>query len=134
MGIMSCVILRATNKTIKVLPPVVEFLTDMSYQLHPEKLSRLSAHLEELFSQVAGLTPGHLPPDLADEIAGTAGEIMVELADQRGDALAGGVIEDARRLREVVRSLRPEAAPVAEAGRVLVSDLELFIREDRRAA
>ncbi|HEX8146861.1 MAG TPA: hypothetical protein VF591_06755 [Pyrinomonadaceae bacterium] len=106
----------------------------MNYQLHPEKLSRLSAHLEELFSQVSGITAGHLPPDLADEIAGTAGEIMVELANQRGDELARGVIEDARRLREVVRSLRPEAAPAAEAGRALVSDLELFIREDRRAA
>jgi hypothetical protein len=106
----------------------------MNYQLHPEPLSRLSAHLEELFSQVSGHTLGHLPPDLADEIAATAGEIMVELADHRGDELARHVIDDARRLREVARTLRPEPARVAEFGRALVSDLEAVIREERRAA
>jgi hypothetical protein len=106
----------------------------MKYHLHPEMLSRLSAHLEELFSKISGCGPGALAPDLADEIAATAGEVMVELADHRGDELARGVIEDARRLREVVRSLCPEAMPVAEAGRALVSDLELFIRDGKRAA
>ena len=107
----------------------------MSNHLHPEKLSRLSAHLEELFSQVLVRESGEsLPPELADEIAATAGEIMVELADQRGDELARQVIEDARRLREVVRTVRPEPARIAEPWRALVSDLELMIREDKRAA
>jgi hypothetical protein len=102
---------------------------------HPEKLVRLSAHLEELFSEVSGRVGREaLTPELADEIAATAGEIMVELADQRGDALAGQVIEDARRLREVVRTLHPEPARVAEPWRTLVADLELVIREDKRAA
>ncbi len=113
---------------------MVESPLIMSYHIHPEKLSRLSAHLEELFAQGSGYGLRHLPPDLADEIAATAGEIMVELADHRGDELAKGVIEDARRLREVVRSLCPESQPVAKAGRALVSDLEIFIREDKRAA
>jgi hypothetical protein len=105
----------------------------MSGHPHHEKLSRLSVHLEELFSKLAG---GPIPPsqDLAEEIAATAGEVMVELADQRGDELVRGVIEDARRLREVVRTLTPEAERIAEAGRVLVCDLELVIREDKRAA
>ena len=106
----------------------------MSYHLHPEKLSRLSARLEELFSQVSGHDREPLPQELADEIAATAGEVMVELADHRGDELAKQVIEDARRLREAARTVRPELAGVASSGRALVSDLELVIREDKRAA
>ncbi len=106
----------------------------MNYQLHPEKLSRLSAHLEELFSKISVRGREPLPAELADEIAATAGEVMIELADQRGDTLARGVIEDARRLREVARTVCPEPARVAESGRALVSDLELVIREDKRAA
>jgi hypothetical protein len=107
----------------------------MSNNLHHVKLSRLSARLEELFSRVSGCgTTPTLPQELADEIASTAGEIMVELADQRGDELARGVIEDARRLREVVRTIHPESLKVADAGRLLASDLELVIREDKRAA
>lgn len=100
-----------------------------------EKLSRLSARLEELFSR-ASLCGGRvpLPQELADEIAATAGEVMVELADHRGNEVARGAIEDARRLREVVRTVCPEAARAAEAGQVLVSDLALVIREDKRAA
>jgi len=106
----------------------------MNYRLHPEKLSRLSAHLEELFSRVSGCGREPLPPELADEIAATAGEVMVELADHGGDELARHVIEEARRLRGVARTARPEPARVAESGRALVSDLELVIREDKRAA
>ena len=106
----------------------------MSDHLHLIKLSRLSSHLEELFSKVSSCGPEPPPPELADEIAATAGEVMVELADHRGDELVRGVIEDARRLREVVRSLCPEANRVADAGRRLVCDLEAVIREDKRAA
>lgn len=107
----------------------------MSRHPHAENLSRLSSRLEELFSRVLGCGGREsLPQELADEIAATAGEVMVELADLRGDELARGVIEDARRLREDMRTVRPEAARAAEAGRVLVSDLGLVIRQDRRAA
>ena len=77
---------------------------------------------------------GRLAPELADEIAATAGEVMVELAAHREDELARQVIEGARRLREAVRTVYPEPARVAESGRALVSDLELVIREDKRAA
>jgi hypothetical protein len=99
------------------------------------KLAGFSAKLEELFSKVsAGGGPESLRPELADEIAATAGEIMVELADHRGDELSRAAINDARLLREVVRTICPEAARAAEAGRALVSDLELVIREDKRAA
>jgi hypothetical protein len=106
----------------------------MNYQPHPEKLARLSAHLEGLFFRLSSRGPAALTPELADEIAATAGEVMVELADHRGDELARQVIEEARGLREAARTASPESARVAEAGRALVSDLELVIREDRRAA
>lgn len=113
---------------------MVESRLTMNYHLHPEDLARLSAQLEELFSKVSAYGSAPLPQELADEIAVTAGEIMVELADHRGDELARGVIDDARHLRGVARSLRPEAAQVAEAGRTLFSDLEAVIRGERRAA
>ena len=114
---------------------MVESSLTMNYHLHLEKLSHLSAHLEELFSQVTACGGAEsLSPELADELAATAGEIMVELADQRGDELAGQVIEDARRLRAIVRTVCPNPARVAEPWRALVSDLELVIREDKRAA
>ena len=113
---------------------MVESTLAMNFHHHTEKLSCLSAHLEELFSQVLGHGREPLPPELADEIAATAGEIVVELADHRGDELARQVIEDARRLREVVRAICPEPARAAEPLRALVSDLELVIREDKRAA
>ena len=107
----------------------------MAYHSYPEKLSRLSTHLEELSSKVSGYGGrGLLPPDLADEIAATAGEVMLELADHRGDELGRQVIEDARRLRELARTVQPEPTRVAESGRALLSDLELVIREDKRAA
>ena len=101
---------------------------------HLTKLADFSAKLEELFVGVLICGgPALLPQELADEIAATAGEIMVELADYRDD-VARGAVNDARRLREVVRTIGPEAARAAEAGRALVCDLQLVIREDKRAA
>lgn len=128
------VILSTMLNTIQRRPSVVESRHTMSYHLHLEKLSRLSAHLEELSSRVSGCGREPLPPELADEIASAAGEVMVELAGHGGDELAAHVIEDARRLREAARTVGPEPARVAGCGRALVSDLELVIREDKRAA
>jgi hypothetical protein len=107
----------------------------MNYHPRQLKLTRLSAQLEELFVKVSDCgTLESLPQDLADEIAATAGEVMVELSDQRGDGLVRDVVEDARRLREVVRTLHPERARVSAAGRALAHDLEVVIRQGRRAA
>jgi hypothetical protein len=107
----------------------------MAGHTHHEQLLRLSAHLEELFSVLSTRRAAcPLPPELADEIAATAGEVMIELADHRGDRLVRAAIEDARRLRQVVRTIHPEADRVAEAGRSLVCELELVIREEKRAA
>src|SRR5215204_6156740 len=101
---------------------MVKSCPTMSYQRQPEKLARLSAHLDDLFLRLSCPGPSILAPELADEIAATAGEVM------------GQVIEGSRRLREAVRTACPEPARVAESGRTLVSDLELVIREDRHAA
>ena len=124
----------AANNTTRTRLTVIESCLTMAYRAHAENLSRLSAELEELFSRVSGCGREPLPLELADEIAATAGEVMVELADHGGDELTRQVIEDARRLRAAARTIRPEPASVAESGRALVSDLELVIREDKRAA
>ena len=132
---MSRAALSGIDKTTRRRPPVVESRPTMNYHLRPEKLSHLSAHLEELFSKILdGGCRESLPPDLADEIAATAGEIMVELADHRGDAFVRGVIDEARRLREVVRTACPEAVLAIDAGMHLVDDLALVIRDERHAA
>jgi hypothetical protein len=103
---------------------------------HAERLSGFSVRLEEFLAEALAGRRGTvlLAPELADEIAATAGEIMVELASYRSEELVREVIEGARRLREVVRTLRPEAVLVEEAGRALVDDLTLVIRDERRAA
>lgn len=113
---------------------MVEFSLTMNSHPYNDKLLHFSDHLEELFSHIARGGSEPLSQELADEIAATAGEIMVELANHRGDELARDAIEDARRLREVVRTLCPESVLVTEAGRVLACDLALVIREDKRVA
>ena len=106
----------------------------MSYH-HHQKLSRLSSRLDELFSRAADCGEADsILQDLADEIAATAGEVMVELSDQRDDELVRKVIGDARRLREVVRTLRPETPLVSEAGQAPASGQYLITRGGRRAA
>jgi hypothetical protein len=107
----------------------------MNHHPHHHKLLRLSDRLEELFAEVSGCGGQEpLPHDLADEIASTAGEVMVELSHQRGDELVRDVIDDARKLREVARTLCPDTPLVSEAGRTLARNLEHVIRADRRAA
>lgn len=107
----------------------------MSHQLHQERLSRLRDHLGDLFSHVAncgGQT--FLTPELGDEIAATAGEIMVELSDHRSDKLVHNVVEGARHLREVVHTIRPEVARAYKVMHALISDLELILRQDSSTA
>ena len=95
------------------------------------ELARLSARLDELF---ALCDPDAMSPDVADEVAATAGEIMLLLADHGGDEMVRGALDDARRLREAARTLRPERARLAEAGAALTRDVERIIREEKRAA
>jgi hypothetical protein len=99
------------------------------FQLH--KLAHLSARLEELFTLCG---PTTLSPEVADEVAATAGEIMLLLADHGGDELVRGALDDARRLREAARKLRPERAQLAEAGVALTQGVARIIHEEKRAA
>src|SRR5215204_4825293 len=66
--------LSVTDNTIQTKTSVVEVSLEKKYHLHPEKLSCLSAHLEELFSKVLGRggraslspnSPTRSPPPLA---------------------------------------------------------------------
>lgn len=100
------------------------------YQLG--KLTHLSARLDELCSLSCGASA--LSPELADDVAATAGEIMLLLADHGGDELVRGALDDARRLREAARTLRPERTQLAAAGAVLAADVARIIRAERRAA
>jgi hypothetical protein len=95
------------------------------------KLAQLSARLDELFSLCGA---GALSPELADEVATTAGEIMLLLADHGGDELVRGALDDARRLREAARTLRPEPSRLTAAGAALTADVARIIREKKRAA
>ena len=104
------------------------------HQISTDRLHLLSERLEELFAQVSACGGQSPPQELADELAATAGEIMVELADLGGGEHVRGALEDARRLRAVARTLGPDAEQLAEGGAALARDVEMVIRTDRRAA
>lgn len=95
------------------------------------ELARLSARLDEILSTCGRGAPS---PDATDEVAATAGEVMLLLADHGGDMTVCGALDDARWLREIARTLRPERARIAEAGAALTQDVERIIREEKRAA
>jgi len=105
-----------------------------AHHFQVDKLSRFSKHLEELFSDLRCCQQDAPPPELADEIAATAGEIMLLLADHGEDELVRGTLDDARRLREAARTLQPVRAQLVEAGTALTDDVARIIREEKRAA
>ena len=99
-----------------------------------DRLHGLSGRLEELFNRVSACGQQAPPAELADEIAATAGEVMLELAGLGGDELARAAAEDAIRLREAARTLNPSPARLIEGGATLAREVERIIRADRRAA
>ena len=104
------------------------------HHFHLDKLSRFSIHLEELFSSLRACREDAALPELVDEIAVTAGEIMLLLADHGEDELVRETLADARRLREAARTMRPGRAELVEAGTTLTKDVARIIREEKRAA
>ena|SRR4028118_1497096 len=104
------------------------------HHFHLNKLSVLSIHLEELFSELWGHRQDVTSSELADEIAVTAGEIMLLLADHDEDELVRRTLDDARRLREAARTLRPVRAQLVEAGTALTDDVARIIRVEKSAA
>jgi hypothetical protein len=105
-----------------------------AHHFQVDKLSRFSIHLEELFSNLQGCRQDAPTAELADEIAATAGEIMLLLADHGEDELVRGTLDDARRLREAARTPQPVREQLVEAGTALTDDVARIIREERRAA
>jgi hypothetical protein len=104
------------------------------HHFHLDKLSRFSVHLDELFTDLSGCREDAPPPELVDEIAVTAGEIMLLLAAHSDDELVRGTLDEARRLREAARTLRPQRAQLVEAGAALTKDVARIIRAEKRAA
>lgn len=104
------------------------------HHFHLDKLSRFSIHLEELFSDLRGWHDDTPPPELADEIAVTAGEIMLLLAAHSDDELVRETLDEARRLREVARTQRPRPSQLVEMGGALTDDVARIIREEKNAA
>lgn len=102
-------------------------------RIHTDRLHSLSERLEELFAQVSACGP-RPPQDLADEVAATAGEVMIELADLGHDETAHEAVEDARRLREIARTFSPDPTRLIQGGVALARDVEMVIRSNRRAA
>ena len=112
-----------------MIPPPV----NPRHQINTDRLNILSERLEELFAQLAACGK-HPPQELADELAVTAGEIMIELADIGVGNHVSEALEDARRLREVARTLSPDPAQLIRGGEALTRDVEMVIRSDLRAA
>ena len=105
-----------------------------AHHFQVDKLSQFSLHLEELLSDFRCCQQDAPPAELADEIAATAGEIMLLLADHGEDELVCGALDDARRLREAARTLQPVRAQLEAAGTALTDDIARIIREEKRAA
>lgn len=114
---------------------MIESSSTMSHHnFQLDKLSRFSTRLEELCFLLLGNEQDEASPELADEIAATAGEIMLLLADHGEDELVCGTLKDARRLREVARTFQPRRAQVVEVGVALTNDVARIINAEKRAA
>lgn len=109
-------------------------LTMNAHHFNLTKLSQFSIHLDELFTELWSCQKDELLPELADEIAATAGEIMLLLADHGEDELVRGTLADARRLREAARTLQPRRAQLVESGTALTKDVARIISAEKRAA
>ncbi len=108
-------------------------MTTHHFQL--DKLTRFSIHLEEICSDLTRSGADDLPPpELADEIAVTAGEIMLLLADHGDDLLVCGTLNDARRLRAAARTMQPRLSLLVDAAAALTKDVAEVIQAEKRAA
>ena len=112
---------------------------DTFHQQHfTHLLKKFSERLDELLMEVRHYEPQQLPVELLDEIATTTGELMLLLKDHfagpHTSALSNQVASHARHLREEVRSRELPNDQIAVAIRDLSEEVNLIIREDKRAA
>jgi len=99
-----------------------------------DKLSRLSTHLEELCALLRNNGQDEASPELTDEVAATAGEIMLLLADHGQDELVCGTLADARHLRDVARSQQQQRNQIEAVSVALMNDVARIIHAEKRAA
>lgn len=127
---------RATNSTRFIFELVViSFaIVNTRHQINTDRLRLLSERLEELFAQICARRQQPLPQELADDVAATAGEVMLVLADLGQGELVREALEDARRVREAARTLCPNPAGLIEGGSALAHCVEMIIRAERQAA
>jgi DNA-binding transcriptional regulator GbsR (MarR family) len=114
----------------------------MSDTAHQQRLTNQlqssSDKLEELLAHVRDFGPGAFPAELSDEIATTAGELMVVLMEyqsaHRSEELIQEVITHARNLRALLRSdkFRPEL--LSQAIYTFTREVDQIIRESKLAA
>ena len=101
-------------------------------------LKKFSERLDDLLMEVRHYEPQQLPLELLDEIATTTGELMLLLKDRfagpHTSALSDQVVSHARHLREEVRSRELPNDRLAIAIHDLSEEVNLIIREDKRAA
>lgn len=101
-------------------------------------LAQFSSKLDDLLVQARRFEPQQLPVELIDEMATTTGELLLVLIDHQSvfgtDGLMRRVISDAQHLREKMRSRIVEQGHLAEAVSELTEEVNLIIREDKRAA
>ena len=68
------------------------------------------------------------------ERRGTGYRVRYAIADLAAFVRPGGALDDARQLREVARTLRPEPSRLTAAGAALIADVARIIRAEKRAA
>lgn len=112
---------------------------DTFHQQHfTRRLKGFSERLDDLLMEVRHYEPQQLPVELLDEIATTTGELMLVLKDyltgEHASALSQQAAAHARHLREDVRSRELPNDQLAFAIRKLSEEVDLLIREDKRAA
>lgn len=101
-------------------------------------LEQISTRLEDLQVEVRRTEAQPLPPELIDEIASTAGELILILADHRSAHQTGkpeqAAASHANLLREGVRRRQLHREQIAEAVHTLTQEVSLIINKDKRAA
>jgi hypothetical protein len=112
---------------------------DTFHQQHfTHLLKKFSERLDELLLEVRHYEPQLLPVELLDEIATTTGELMLVLQDhlsgRNTSELSHRAASHARHLREDVRSRELPNEQLAVAIGALSEEVNLIIREDKRAA
>src|SRR4051812_9044141 len=109
---------------------------DTARQLHfTRSLEHFSTKLEELLEH-ARLQQSSLPPELADEIAFTTGELMIVLTNHtpHEEKSVREALAHAKNLREHLRIDRPQSDQLAEDCDNFRREIARLVVESKKAA